>query len=77
MSDLSYLPGSYSERARSRSNPRRTHPQDDSETALSIFNHIKEQYALKIDELNELKSQVFLMASSTSNTDGGQYILDH
>jgi hypothetical protein len=51
-------------------------PQDDGEMALSIFNHIKEQYAMKIDELNELKRQVFMM-SNVSNSDGGQYVLDH
>lgn len=85
MSDIGlYIGGSHSERTRSRSNKSGVYPyqartanQDDGETALSIFNHIKEQYALKIDELNELKRQVFIMASSSHNSDGGQYILDH
>ena len=42
-----------------------------------MFNRIKETYSSKIDELNELKRQVFLMTQSASTNEPGAYILDH
>ena len=59
--------GSYSDRGGGRRN-------QDVNEAISIFRHIKELYAKKIDELNELKRQVFLIQASDG---AGQYILDH
>ena len=42
-----------------------------------MFNRIKETYSQKIDELNELKRQVFLMTQSASSNEPGTYLLDH
>lgn len=49
---------------------------DDSE-AIQIFNSIKETYSKKIEELNELKRQVFLIGHHASGQNGEGYLLDH
>jgi hypothetical protein len=43
---------------------------------VSLFNRIKDTYAQKIDELNELKRQVFIM-NHQQTQEGGSYVLDH
>ena len=48
----------------------------DDQEAVSLFNRIKDTYAQKIDELNELKRQVFIM-NHQQNQEGGSYVLDH
>ena len=50
----------------------RYHTSDQDKEAVNLFNRIKSAYAQKIEELNELKRQVFLM-----NTDQQGYLLDH
>jgi hypothetical protein len=44
---------------------------------LQIFNSIKETYARKIEELNELKRQVFLITHHNVNNNDNSYLLDH
>jgi hypothetical protein len=63
--------GYHSERVRHH----QTATTDDQE-AVSLFNRIKDTYAQKIDELNELKRQVFIM-NHQQNQEGGSYVLDH
>jgi hypothetical protein len=48
---------------------------DQDQDAVNLFNRIKETYGQKIEELNELKRQVFLINHST--TSDQSYILDH
>jgi hypothetical protein len=43
---------------------------------VSLFNWIKDTYAQKIDELNELKRQVFII-NHQENQEVGSYVLDH
>lgn len=63
--------GYHSERVRHQT----TTTTDDQE-AVSLFNRIKDTYAHKIDELNELKRQVFIM-NHQQNQEAGSYVLDH
>ena len=62
--------GYHSERARHHQTT------TDDQEAVSLFNRIKDTYAQKIDELNELKRQVFIM-NHQQNQEGGSYVLDH
>jgi hypothetical protein len=52
-------------------------PADSYSEAIVIFNSIKETYSKKIEELNELKRQVFLIGHHSTATPGEGYILDH
>jgi len=62
--------GYHSERARHHQTT------TDDQEAVSLFNRIKDTYAKKIDDLNELKRQVFIM-NHQQNQVGGSYVLDH